>query len=99
YFMQHRADLQAMGSAKELYNQYKASAPLWNQFAGFALKDSVNVESLTAKDKVFAQQRIIALIARQQWRNDGFYEVLNASDPTIIKGAEELSKQALVGAR
>lgn len=93
YFMQHRAELKAEPSATAFFNQYKTSNQLWNQFAGFAAKDSVNTSAFTAKDKAFAQQRLISLIARQQWKNNGFYEVLNADDLTVKKGMEELEKK------
>ena len=92
YFMQHQAALTTIGSATSFYQQNKSSQPLWNQFAAFASKDSVNMTMFTAKDREFAQQRLIALIARQQWKNNGFFEVLNANDLTVIKGAEELDK-------
>ena len=92
YFMQHQAELAKTPSATDFYSQYKSSEPLWNQFAAFAEKDSVNMGALTAKDREFAQQRLIALIARQQWRNNGFFEVLNANDLTVQKGLEEIKK-------
>ncbi len=92
YYMQHRAELKATPSATALFNQYKTSDPLWNQFAAFAAKDSVNMAAFTARDKEFAQQRLISLIARQQWRNNGFYEVLNANDLTVKKAMEEIDK-------
>ena len=93
YFMQHRAEIKALPSATELFNQYHLSDPLWNQFTAFAAKDSVNTKSFTIRDREFAQQRLISLIARQQWRNNGLYEVLNANDPTVIKGVQEFNKQ------
>jgi carboxyl-terminal processing protease len=37
------------------------------------------------KDKQFLQQRVKSLLARQIWRTEGFYEVVNASDPVIQK--------------
>jgi len=99
YFIEHQAGLKDISSARDLYNQYKTSETLWNQFVAFAEKDSVNVGSLTPRDREFAQQRLIALIARQQWRNNGFYEVLNANDLTVVKGMEELGKEQLVGVK
>ncbi len=92
YFMQHHAALNALPSATELFNQYKNSDPLWNEFAAFAEKDSVNITAFSARDKEFAQQRLLSLIARQQWKNNGFYEVLNANDLTVKRGMEELDK-------
>jgi carboxyl-terminal processing protease len=92
YYIQHRAELKALPSATELFNRYKTSDPLWKQFTSFAVRDSVNTSAFTAKDREFAQQRLISLIARQQWRNNGFFEVLNADDLTVKKGLEEIEK-------
>jgi carboxyl-terminal processing protease len=92
YYIQHRAELKAMPSAIDLFNKYKTSDPLWNQFASFAIKDSVNISAFTPKDREFAQQRLISLIARQQWRYNGFYEVINADDLTVKKAVEEINK-------
>lgn len=92
YYIEHRAELKAMPSAIDLLSKYKTSDPLWNQFAAFAVKDSVNISAFTPKDRAFAQQRLISLIARQQWRYNGFYEVMNADDLTVKKAVEEMNK-------
>jgi carboxyl-terminal processing protease len=92
YYMQHQAAITAANNATNFYSQYKTSEPLWKQFADFAAKDSVNMNALTPRDREFAQQRLIALIARQQWKNNGFFEVLNANDLTVQKGLEEIAK-------
>jgi carboxyl-terminal processing protease len=92
YYMQHQAELKTIPSATDLFNRYKTSEPLWNQFSAFAIKDSVNISGFTAKDREFAQQRLLSLIARQQWRNNGFYEVINENDLTVKKGIEEINK-------
>src|SRR5450432_44046 len=90
YYMQHQAELKTIPSATDLFNRYKTSEPLWNQFSAFAIKDSVNISGFTAKDREFAQERLLSLIARQQWRNNGFYEVINENDLTVKKGIEEI---------
>lgn len=92
YFISHRDLFNKTKSPEELFHQYKDSSPLWNEFSAFAAKDSLNINSLGTHDREQAQQRLIALMARQQWRSNGFYEVMNADDPTVKKGLEEVSK-------
>ncbi len=94
YYISHRQDLTGDNSSPTLfYKRYKDSQPLWSAFTSFAAKeDSVNVSSISAKDRAQAEQRLLALIARQQWRSNGFYEVMNADDPTVIKGLQEVNK-------
>lgn len=91
YFMEHRGEFKNIPTPTDLYNQYKNSNPLWNEFSSFTQKeDSINITNLPARDRQFAQQRLIALMARQQWRSNGFYEVLNATDSTVSRGLEEM---------
>ena len=95
YFISHRTDLTSDNSNSPtlFYKRYKDSQPLWSAFTSFAAKeDSVNVGSISDKDRAQAEQRLLALIARQQWRSNGFYEVMNADDPTVIKGLQEVHK-------
>ena len=94
YYISHRSvfTVNNSNSPTLFYQQYKDSQPLWNDFSSFAAKDSLDVSALTPKDRVSAQQRLLALIARQQWKSNGFYEVMNEDDPTVKKGLEEVSK-------
>jgi carboxyl-terminal processing protease len=92
YFISHRSAFTSAASPVELYQRYKNSESLWSEFTAFATKDSLNVSTLPAHDREQAQQRLIALMARQQWRSNGFYEVLNANDPTVKKSMEEIAK-------
>lgn len=93
YFMAHKPEIKNFPTATDLYQQYKNSTQLWNAFSEFTQKeDSINITSMPARDRTFAQQRLIALMARQQWRSNGFFEVLNATDSTVMKGLDELKK-------
>lgn len=92
YYMEHKADLSKISGAREFYRQQKNNENIWTQFAAFAAKDSVNTQAFTAKDRWYAQQRLLALIARQQWKNDGFMEVINDDDETYKQGTLELEK-------
>lgn len=63
---------------------------VWKAFVDFAEKDSVSLNTLPGSDKKMLEQRIKSLIARQQWRNEGFYEINNTTDPVIKKALEIL---------
>ncbi len=92
YFMDHRNELNNLKSPTDLYNRYKTDPVVWNEFSSFAAKDSIDITHISEKDRALAEQRLLALVARQQWRNNGFYEVLNADDSTVKKALEELKK-------
>lgn len=93
YFMDHQTELNSIKTPTDLYDHYKSDPVLWNEFSSFAAKDSVDISKLAMKDKVMAEQRMLALVARQQWRNNGFYEVLNADDNTVKRAMEEFRKK------
>ena len=64
---------------------------IWKAFEKFAVDDGVSINNISASDKKFLIQRLKSLFARQQWRNEGFYEVNNANDPIIKRALEEMS--------
>jgi len=92
YYISHRGEFTTGSSPTRLYEQYKDSQPLWNAFSSFAARDSIDVSKFSIRNRTQAQQRLVALMARQQWRSNGFYEVMNAGDPTVKKGLEEVNK-------
>jgi carboxyl-terminal processing protease len=64
----------------------------WKELVQFAKKDSINLDNIPVADRFAIEQRLKAYLARFRWRNQGFYEVLNANDPTIQKAINILSK-------
>jgi carboxyl-terminal processing protease len=64
----------------------------WNSLVTAALKDSIDLNKVSEADKNYLKKRIKAQLARYRWRTEGYYEVLNSSDPVIKKALEVLSK-------
>jgi len=50
------------------------------------------VQNIPQKDKLVLQHRIKAMMARQIWRVEGYYEVSNAYDPVVNKALETFNK-------
>ena len=85
---------------KAFYNQYKnindfiqrynVSDADFNRLQTFAVKNSINITAINAKEKTELNKRIKALMARQIWRNEGFYEVINTTDNAVAKALEIL---------
>jgi carboxyl-terminal processing protease len=92
YYIQNKKAISNQQNASTLFATVTAQPDFWNGFVQFAATDSVNASAFTNKDKAFVSQRLTALIARQQWRNNGFYEVLNNNDPTVLKALDALRK-------
>jgi carboxyl-terminal processing protease len=88
YFIQHKDEFKAYHSATDFAHNFKNEEIIWKDLVSFAAKDSIDLSHLSPSDKSIAQRRIKALLARQPWRNEGFYEVLNLSDQVVKKALE-----------
>ena len=53
---------------------------------------TINLRQIPARDKQILQHRIKALIARQIWRTEGYYEVSNTYDSAVAKALEVIKK-------
>ena len=92
YFIQHKEEFKSYRNATDFAKKFEQEEALWKDLVPFAAKDSIDLSVLSDADKKVTQRRIKALLAKQPWRNEGFYEVLNLTDPVVKKALEELSK-------
>lgn len=92
YFIQHKEEFKSYRNATDFAKNFEQEEALWKDLVPFAAKDSIDLSVLSDADKKVTQRRIKALLAKQPWRNEGFYEVLNLTDPVVKKALEELSK-------
>lgn len=90
YFLNHKEEFDRFKKSEELLLNYKVGEPEWNALKNFAIKDSIDLSKATQKDKTFITKRIPALIARQIWRYEGYYEVMNQTDEFVQKALEVL---------
>jgi carboxyl-terminal processing protease len=59
----------------------------------FAEKSSKNTSTpYSSIEKKFLTERILATLARYKWRNNGYYQVLNASDSTVNKALKLINQ-------
>lgn len=73
-------------------NNFQITEQHWNFFRQIASKDSINWNKLTPNDKAYLQTSMKASVARQIWRNDGFFEVYRKADEAMLKAWELLKK-------
>ena len=92
YYMLHKADLQKIKTPLELYNQFKPGEAEWQQLLSYAGKDSIDISGIPAPVKAdILQQRIPAMLARQIWRAEGYFEVNNQNDAVVKKALAVLN--------
>lgn len=76
--------------AGQFSGSFEIGATQWAFFEQIASRDSVNLSAITTDDRAFINKSMKAAIARQVWRNDGYFEVYNATDSMVMKSLELL---------
>ena len=84
--------LQQYKSASEFTRSFQVNDDGWKFFEGMAITDTIDVKAISEKDKIYLTQVLKASIARQLWRNEGYFEVENTTDNTVKKALEILRK-------
>ncbi|HXO75643.1 MAG TPA: S41 family peptidase [Puia sp.] len=92
WYIQHMPAFQAYKTPADFVAGFHDDENLWNALTSYAQKDTINLRQIPARDKEILQHRIKALIARQIWRTEGYYEVSNAYDPAVAKALEVVKK-------
>jgi carboxyl-terminal processing protease len=92
YYLQHQSELNIYKSPADFAKRFTFSEDNWKEFSILAAKDSILLSQLSQKEKAGLINRIQSSIARQVWRNEGFYEMLNVQDKAVMKSVEILSK-------
>lgn len=92
YYMDNKKALQQYKDPKDFATRFTTGDSWWNELVSFTSKDSLRVSSFSVKEKALTMKQAKALLARQIWRNEGFFEVLNSEDPTVKKALEFINK-------
>ena len=91
YFIRHQDELRQFKSPSDFYSGYKQELELWNSFTDYVKKDSLTLDDLHATDRTELENRMKALLARMIWRTQGYYYILNQTDPVLKKAMELLN--------
>jgi carboxyl-terminal processing protease len=92
FYRHNESVIKKMKSANNLLNDGKLKKQLWDGWIKHTQKDSLNYQIATAAEKELVLERLLATVARYQWRNEGFYQVVNANDPYLRKALEVVKK-------
>ena len=92
YYIQHLATFQSYKTPAEFIANFRDEEGLWKSLGAYAAKDSISLASIPAKEQDILKHRLKALMARQIWRTEGYFEVSNAYDPVVNKALEVIDK-------
>jgi carboxyl-terminal processing protease len=90
YQTANRKEMAAYRSPSDYNRAFRVDDPLLSNFLDFASQDTVDVKRLLPGSRERLKQLIKAQIARQIWRTEGWYEVMNTRDPFIEKAMESM---------
>ena len=94
YVDNNRTNLTSYKSFDEFNSNFKINESILNGFVAYAEKNGVKKDAagLRTSDLIIKTQ-LKALIARQVWKNDGFYPVIQSIDNTLKKALELIDKK------
>ena len=91
FYHQNRQTLKQYKQPKDFAENFTFSNDGWMQFLSRAKKDSIVVDKISLAEKKLIIQKIKAGIARQIWRNEGFFQIMNTQDTTVKKAMAYLN--------
>ncbi len=92
YFLSNRTNLQKIKTPAELQQSLSTDPVSWQFLKAKAIKDSINLDTLPAKQQQVIQHYFTIMLGRQLWHTDGYVKMKNLSDPLITKALEEIRK-------
>jgi carboxyl-terminal processing protease len=94
YFIQHQTELKQFQSPEAFYSGFKKDEEIWNSLNLFAKKDSINLTGVNPTDRNQVEMRLKALLARFMWHTQGYFYVINQTDPVFKKAMELLENNS-----
>jgi carboxyl-terminal processing protease len=93
FYLQNLTRLKTYKTPVDFIKGFSLTDEDWKQFIQLAAKDSINISNADTKEKNILINHIKSAIARQMWRTEGFFEVMNTYDTAVKKALEVLEKQ------
>ncbi len=90
YYIQHLPSFQSYKGPADFITNFHGDQQVLDALTAYAAKDTINLKSIPEKDKTVLEQRLKALMARQIWRTEGYYEASNTYDTVIRKALSSL---------
>lgn len=95
----HRNDLKAYKDYKDFDNRFILNESIWNDFIKKASAGNLKHSAAEITEAApYLKNQLKAFIARQTFKNGGFYPILLKVDKTYLKAVEEISSNQKVNA-
>jgi len=91
-YLSQQQKFTAFKTPDALFKNFTPGETEWQQLVAFAAKDSIRLAGASVKDKNYLLQHVQLMMARQIWRTQGYYEVQNKTDKTVLRALEMLKQ-------
>jgi len=92
FYLRNLTTLKKFKTPVDFVKGFSFSEEDWKYFVQAAAADSADLSRVPANEKNDLVNRIRSTIARQLWRNEGFFEVMNTHDDAVKRSLEILKK-------
>jgi carboxyl-terminal processing protease len=92
YYLSNSTSLKTYKSPNEFAKNFSITEDNWKFFDLLGKEDSIDLNGLNEKEKAYLYKTLKASIARQLWRNEGYFEVNNQQDNSVKKALEILNQ-------
>jgi carboxyl-terminal processing protease len=93
HYVANRSAFDKFDSPEAFNREYRVDDAVLSELMDFAKRDSVVTGPMDGPTRERLRLRMKALLGRQQWRSEGYYEVMNTGDRMIEKALAELSQK------
>ena len=83
WYVKEQNNLKSFKNATEFIKSYQ-KVDTWNALYQYASPSQKNNLKSLEKNKIYIQNRLLALMARMQWYKQGYYEALNSLDDKYL---------------
>lgn len=91
YYMQNKAFFNTLSGPSDLAVKFIPGEKEWAGLVAYAKRDTIELNSVAGKEKADVLQRMQNMMARQIWRNEGYFEVGNRTDVTVQKALSQFN--------
>ncbi|MBC7535223.1 MAG: S41 family peptidase [Ferruginibacter sp.] len=92
YFLANKYISEKYRTPREFSTSFRLAEADWTFFQQMAAKDSLELQLISDEEKNYLFRALKTSVARQIWRNEGYFEVTNTDDKTVKKAMEILVK-------
>ncbi len=88
FYVNNRGLFKEYETPAELATKFEPGEAVWQAIMQQAKSDSVSISNIPSNAKKDLMERVKALLARQIWRAQGYFQVNNMKDPMVHKALE-----------